>query len=161
MRLIITGHDYAGKTTYLRDFWNLIGNDKVSYIHLSYKDPTSYEFYNSILDFDNFIMDRCFLDELIYPEIFNRKSNLTIKEAKLLIDKCNRKGIKIFILECSDREIRRRILYSHKDEEVEVLNNIYLIKRKYREIAKLFNLKIIAATNKIDLYKIVNGGVNE
>ena len=63
MKLIITGHDYAGKSTILKELWKKYDNGKMSYIHLSYREPTNYRFYKSTLRYSNFLMDRCFLDE--------------------------------------------------------------------------------------------------
>ena len=147
MRLIITGHDYSGKSTMLKEVWDSFDNRKASYIHLSYREPTNYDFYYQTLMFDNFVMDRCFLDELIYPEVFNRKPNLTEEEASRLLYECEARQIKILILECSDEEIKKRIESRKEKEEQEVLDNILKIKERYREIARKFNIPILDTTN--------------
>ena len=165
MKLIITGHDYSGKSTMLRDLWGTFDNRSASFIHLSYREPTNYEFYNQTLEFSNFLMDRCFLDELIYPEVFNREPNLTEEEAEQLMAKCEALQIKILILECSDEEIERRIKLRKEKEEPEVLDNILLIKKRYREIASKFGIPIVDTTNlsgyreveEFDSYNIMGG----
>lgn len=148
MKLIITGHDFSGKSTILKEIWKKENNDKMSYIHLSYREPTDYNFYNRTLDFSNFIMDRCFIDEIIYPEVFNRVPKLSYEGVKNLIDKCNREDINIIIFTCSNEEIKNRIIKRGTYEEPEVLNNIFKIKEKYKYIAEFFNIPLLDTTNK-------------
>ena len=149
MKTIITGHDYAGKSTVLQKLWNDNNDGKMSYIHLSYKEPTNFEFYKNTLEFSNFLMDRCFLDELIYPKVFNRKGNLSINEVAVLLEIMREKDINMYVLECSDEEIKRRILSrSNIEEEPEVLKQIHEIKQKYRFFANYFEIPIIDTTNK-------------
>lgn len=149
MKVIITGHDYSGKSTVLKKLFKENDNGKMSYIHLSYREPTDFDFYKQTLEYSNFIMDRCFLDELIYPEIFNRKGNLSLEEATELINIVQEKDIKLFVFECSDEELKRRILErTDITEEPEVLAQINAIKQKYRLIADYFNLPIIDTTDK-------------
>ena len=149
MKLILTGHDYSGKSTVLNKIWEKENNGKMSYLHLSYREPTTFEFYNNTLDFSNFIMDRCFLDELIYPLVFRRKGNLTNEEAQVLLNKCREQDIKLVILTCTDDEIRRRIsLRKNIEEEPEVLLNISMIKNMYIQYATLFGIPIVDTTEK-------------
>lgn len=148
-KIIITGHDYAGKSTVLAELWNRINTGKESYIHLSYREPTDLDFYRKTLKFHNFLMDRCFLDELIYPVIFNRPGNLTLKEAEVLMEDVALNNIEMYILECTDDEIQKRILKrTDIQEEPEVLMNILKIKELYRQFAKHFSIPIIDTTNK-------------
>lgn len=164
MRLIITGHDFAGKSTILKEIYKREDSSSLSYMHLSYREPTDYEFYKNTLMFSNFLMDRCFLDELIYPMVFKRKQNLNIEEARDLVNFCKEQDIKIIILECSNKEIERRINL-RSEEEPEVLENIKLIKSGYRWLAEKFDIPIIDTTDipikevieKIDSYNIVGG----
>jgi len=149
MKIIITGHDYSGKSTVLERLFKENNNGKMSYIHLSYREPTNFDFYKQTLEYSNFIMDRCFLDELIYPEIFNRKGNLSLEEATKLRDLVEEKGIKLYIFECSDEELKRRImLRTDIEEEPEVLSQINAIKQKYRLFAEYFGIPIIDTTGK-------------
>lgn len=147
MKLIITGHDFSGKTTFLKNLYNELNDNKLNYIHLSYKDPTTYDFYKNILLFNNFIMDRCFIDELIYPTIFSRDRKLKFNEATKLINFINDNDIQLFLFECSDKEIKRRINLRN-DEELEVLEHIYDIKKLYKMLANIYKIPIIDTTNK-------------
>ena len=122
----------------------------MSYIHLSYREPTDYTFYNQVLNFSNFVMDRSFLDEVVYAPVFKRTLGMTEEEIQTLIQKLNDLGIKLFIFECSDEELSKRILKrtNEQDEEAEVLENLKYIKEQYRNLAKKYNIKIIDTTNK-------------
>lgn len=149
MKLILTGHDYAGKSTVLKKLFQREDNGKMSYIHLSYREPTTLEFYSNTLDFSNFIMDRCFLDELVYPMIFGRRQNLNKSEAKELLKKCKEQDIFIGIVSCSQDEIVRRIKERVSvEEEPEVLANIFLIKKMYEYLASEFDIPLIDTTGK-------------
>ena len=150
MKLIVTGHDFSGKSTFLKTLYNELNNDKMSYIHLSYREPTDYTFYNQVLNFSNFVMDRSFLDEVVYAPVFKRTLGMTEEEIQTLVQKLNDLGIKLFIFECSDEELNKRILKrtNEQDEEAEVLENLKYIKEQYRNLAKKYNLKIIDTTNK-------------
>ena len=128
MKLLKTGNDYFCQSTMLRDIWGTFDNRGESFINLSYRESTTYEFQSQILEFSNFLVDPCFLDELIYPEVVNNKSNLTEEEEERLLDKCEERQIKILILEYNDEEIKRRIKLRKEKEEPEVLESILLIK---------------------------------
>ena len=148
-KLILTGHDYSGKSSVLSRIWKEKNDGKMSYIHLSYREPTNKEFYSNTLEFSNFIMDRCFLDELIYPIVFGRKQNLSRLEARELVDKCRDKKIPIIILTCSEEEIMNRIVKRKEvEEEPEVLKNILLIKDMYKQVADYYGLPVIDTTGK-------------
>ena len=149
MKLILTGHDYAGKSTILKRVFQENDNGKMSYIHLSYREPTTFDFYTNTLEYSNFVMDRCFLDELIYPMIFGRQQGINKHEAKELLKKCEEKGITLGIVVCSQEEITRRIKERVDiKEEPEVLQNIFLIKKMYEYLATEFNIPLIDTTNK-------------
>lgn len=144
MKLIITGHDLSGKSTYLNTIYTT-GN---TYMHLSYKDPKTYDFYSQLLRFSDFIMDRCFIDELIYPNVFKREQALSRAEANALLDYCITNNIKIVIFECSDEEIQRRLSSNIGREEPEVLLNLLEIKKQYKKLSEVYNIPLIDTTNK-------------
>ena len=149
MKLIVTGHDYSGKSTILDKIFREDSTGKMSYIHLSYREPTTFEFYKNTLEFSNFVMDRCFLDEAIYPEVFKRPMGLSFNELAVLLEIVENKDITLIIFECSDEEIKNRISKrTDIEEEPEVLEQIFNIKRKYRFFANYFNLPIIDTTGK-------------
>lgn len=76
MKVIITGCDLTGKTTLINKLKAYYNDQDLSILHFSYRDRKDFDFYNTMLDKTNFIADRHFLDEAIYPGIFNRKPEL-------------------------------------------------------------------------------------
>lgn len=149
MKLILTGHDYAGKSTVLANIWDSVDTGKMSYLHLSYREPTNREFYNHTLEYSNFLMDRCFLDELIYPRVFGRTQNITEQDAVELLKDAYDRGITIAVIYCSEEEIRNRIAKrTNIEEEPEVLEHILLIRSLYIHYANLFGIPLIDSTGK-------------
>lgn len=158
MKVIIDGCDLTGKTTLinkLKEYYS----DNISYLHFSYKDRRDYLFYNTLLDKENFISDRHFLDELIYSTIFNRTPELTLIEFEKLITKCKQEDIKIIILTVDDNTLLNRSL--ERNEEPEIINNLLFINKQFKELANKYNLALYDTTiNSID--EIINyiGGIN-
>lgn len=145
MRLCITGHDFSGKSSLLKDIYRTEKrNDKLSYIHLSYREPTTFEFYKNTLMFDNFLMDRCYLDELIYPKVFNREPNLSLDEAKKLYELSVSRDIFTIIVECADdKELEKRVKVRGVEEESEVLKNLKFIRDEYKKLASIFGIAVM------------------
>lgn len=159
VKIIIDGCDFTGKTTLINALRIYFTSDKLSYLHFSYNDRRDYEFYNTILDKKNFIADRHFLDEAIYPEVFNRVSCLSENEFETLINKCKNENIKIIILTCSNEELEKRSKQRGNEEE-EVLNNLIHINNKFIELAKQYNLQVFDTTiNSLsDIMEYIKGG---
>lgn len=153
MKIIIDGCDLTGKTTLIKKIKDYYNDDRLSTLHFSYRDRTDYEFYNTMLCKDNFISDRHFLDEIIYPEIFNRYPNLTINQFNLLIERCKEENIKIIILACSDDELLKRS--KTRNEEKEVAENLLKINRKFIKLAKDYNLYLVDTT-KVSFEEIID-----
>lgn len=145
MKVIIDGCDLTGKTTLIKKLKDYYNNDDLSYLHFSYKDRTDYNFYNIMLDKQNFIADRHFLDEIIYSEIFNRKCGLTSEEYIKLINKCKKENIKIIILTVDNFTLLER-LKKRGEEEKEVCNNLFKINNYFNKLAETFNFKLIDTT---------------
>ena len=145
MKLIIDGCDLTGKTTLIKKIKDYYNDDKLSYLHFSYRDRTDYDFYNTMLDKENFIADRHFLDEIIYSEIFERKCGLTTEEYLNLIRKCKKENIKIIILTTDNNTIQKRLLERGENEE-KVKNNLFRINEYFRSLAYEFDFYLIDTT---------------
>lgn len=148
MRIIVDGNDGVGKTTVaktLKEVFNI-----TSYIHLSYKDPSDFNFYNRILEKDNVIFDRSFLDELIYADVLGRKSNITPKQTQELAVKAKELGFLFIICHTSNKN------YSN-DEHEEIIKNEDKIDSYFKNVVNNFNLKYFDPFNDsiIDLVKWV------
>ena len=148
MKVIIDGCDLTGKTTLINQIKAYYNDPKLSHLHFSYKDRRDYEFYDTMLDKENFIADRHFLDEMIYPEVFNRKNSLNPGEFTELYMKCLNNNIKIIILTCSEEELLRRS--KTRNEEKEVAENLIAINEKFIRLADYYNLQTFDTTkNKL------------
>lgn len=144
MKVIIDGCDLVGKSTLIKKLKAYYNNDRMSYLHFSYKDRTDYEFYNMMLDKKDFIADRHFIDEMIYPEVFNREGKLSDIDFMSLLDKCKKEDIKIIILTISQDELLNRS--REREEEKEVQENLLKINRKFVELAIEHDLQIFNTT---------------
>lgn len=148
MKVIIDGCDLTGKTTLINQVKAYYNDPKLSHLHFSYKDRRDYEFYDTMLDKENFIADRHFIDEAIYPEVFNRANGLKPGELTELFMKCLNNNIKIIILTCSDEELLKRS--KTRNEEKEVAENLININKKFIALAAYYNLQIFDTTkNKL------------
>ncbi|MDD3267653.1 MAG: hypothetical protein PHC75_10810 [Burkholderiales bacterium] len=148
MKIIIDGCDLTGKTTLINQILAYYNDPSLSYLHFSYRDRRDYDFYNTILDKENFIADRHFLDEMIYPKVFNREPGLTRFKYEDLLMKCLNNDIKIIILTCSDEELLKRS--KTRTEEPEVIDNLLAINKQFKDLAYIYNLQIFDTTkNKL------------
>lgn len=154
MKVIITGCDLTGKTTLIKKLKQYYNSDKLSIMHFSNKDRRDFEFYNTMLDKENFISDRHFLDELIYSEIFKRTPGLSNEEFLKLINKCKIENIKILILTCETDILKKRLLI-RGEEEKEVCENLIKINNYFKNLAKTFNFPLID-TMKVSINDIIN-----
>ena len=145
MKVIIDGCDLTGKTTLIKKIKDYYNDDKLSYLHFSYRDRTDYDFYNTMLDKENFIADRHFLDERIYARIFERDYNLTIEEYLSLIGKCKENNIKIIILTTDDFTLTDRLNKRGENEE-KVRNNLLEINDYFIDLAHAFNFYLVDTT---------------
>ena len=144
MKVIIDGCDLVGKSTLIKKLKAYYNNDRISYLHFSYRDRTDYDFYNMMLDKKDFISDRHFIDEMIYPDVFNRDGQLSDMDFLALLDKCKKEDIKIIILTISQDELLRRS--KEREEEKEVQENLLKINRKFVELAIEHDLQIFNTT---------------
>lgn len=150
MKIIVDGCDFTGKTTLINQLLQHYNSSKLSYLHFSYRDRRDYNFYNTMLDKVDFIADRHFLDELIYPKVFNRLPGFTDFEFAELMEKCKDQDIKIIILTCSNEELLKRSKTRH-GEEPEVLRNLIDINEKFIKLANMCDLHLFDTTiNSLD-----------
>lgn len=146
MKIIVDGNDGVGKSTTAKILQDEFGIN--SYIHFSYKDPSDFDFYNRILEKDNVIFDRSFLDDIIYAEVLGREPRLTQEEVDRLIEKAKELGF-IFII-CHTTKNKY-----NKDEHKEIKNQKEKLDNYFEDLAKKHNFKYYDPMNEsiIDLLK--------
>ena len=109
MRIIVDGNDGVGKTTLAKKLQKDL-NIK-SYIHLSGSDPKDFNFYYRLLDKQDVIFDRSFMDEPIYSIVLDRKCELTLVEEALLYNYVE--SNKIIVVIC----FRKNKLYDPSEDK--------------------------------------------
>ena len=144
MKVIITGCDLTGKTTLISKLREHYNDPTLSYLHFSYRDRRDICFYQTMLDKEHFIADRHFLDEMIYPKIFNRKPQLNRANFEMLLDYCKVKDIKIIILTLSQDELLQRSKL--RNEEPEIQANLLKINAAYVDMGIKYNIPIFNTT---------------
>ena len=140
MRIIITGVDGAEKSTLvgkLRQKYNLDS------LHLTDKDPTTFEFYKSLLLKTNLVTDGDFIDEMIWTETFNRKRSLNFRKFEKLVDLAKDINVKIIILTAPIDVLKNKLNERSIEERKEVLDNLEKIDSMFRYYAGLCNAPVV------------------
>jgi len=141
-KIIVEGCDGVGKTTLIKKL--IKKYDITSYVHVNRHDSNSFLFYLFTENKTDVIFDRHFIGEMIYPKVFNRKSDLTKNLFELLLDNFTKQEKTfICILTADDDVLLNRIKVNEYDE---VKNNIVEINRQFVEIGKKYNIPIIDTT---------------
>lgn len=154
MKIIIDGCDLVGKSSLIEKLKKHFSYKKnISYLHFSYRDRTDYGFYNTFLDKEDFISDRHFIDEMVYPKFFNRRQGITEEEFVSLLKKCKNKDIKIIILTVDDETLLERS--KERQEEKAVADNLLEINREFKKLSKKYNLPLFDTT-KNSLEEIID-----
>ena len=140
--IIIEGCDGTGKTTLAKKLSNKYNLD---ICHCTSEDPADYEFYKNTLRKRNVVWDRHFLGELIYPEVFNRRAQIGIEDARLLVAYARESGVQLLVLTESINELQRRLNYRGNECD-EVLKQLEYINNKFKEYAESFDIPIICSS---------------
>lgn len=140
MRIIITGVDGSGKSTLVG---KLRQRYKLDSLHLTDKDPTTFEFYKSLLLKKDLVTDRDFIDEMIWPEIFNRKGNLNLRKFEKLSSLAKEMDTKIIILTAPIDVLKSRLAERNTEERKETLDNLEKIDNMFRYYAGLCKAPVV------------------
>lgn len=151
MKIILEGCDGTGKTTLAKI---LAERYKLDICHLTQRDPTSYYFYAQTARKEDVVWDRHTLGELIYPEIFDRKQNLSFDQARVIIDRAKSEGVKILILTAENDVIKQRLLERKSPPEDErIIANYEKINGGFVFYGDVFGIPVIDTT-KVTLTEI-------
>lgn len=139
MRIILEGADGTGKTTLAKILANEFNLD---ICHCTQHDPADYDFYEQSIRKNNIIWDRHTIGELIYPKVFNRKQQICIEDARLILLHAKELKTKIFILTEEPAVIKARLL-KRGGEDKRIFDNIEYINNKFLMYADAFNIPVI------------------
>ena len=84
MSLIIEGQNGVGKTRLCNEL-KLQRFVNYEIIHMTANEPNTYKFYRTLLQNTSLILDRGVIGELVYSEIYGRKSRISFKGVKNII----------------------------------------------------------------------------
>ena len=151
MKIILEGCDGTGKTTLAKKLAEKYGLD---ICHCTNIDPKDYDFYRQTSRKENVVWDRHTIGELIYPEIFGRKQEISSEDARLVVMHGREEGLKFLVLTADNDVIKERI-NARGHEFNAVLNNIEKINDKFKFYAQAFNIPVID-TSKVSFEEICN-----
>lgn len=152
MKVILEGVDGAGKTTLAKILANEYGLDVC---HCTQHDAADYDFYRQTLRKDNIVWDRHTLGELIYPQVFHRRPQITPEDARLIMHYGKEEGVKVLVLTADLDILNERILSRPIHEHSAIVDNLEWIDLEFKFYAKEFNLPIID-TSRMTLPEIFN-----
>lgn len=144
MPIIIEGPDGAGKSTLAK---SLAGALDMNILKMTADGGQSAREYMQKLACDGVIIDRCWVSELVYSDLFGREPRIGNCDAEALTEFCGRAGIPIIVLLPPLHVVIRR-LNERGDEYADVVcPNITEIYKRYREWAEEHDDAIVLEGN--------------
>lgn len=144
MPIIIEGPDGAGKSTLAR---SLADRLDMNILKMTAKGGRSAREYLQKLACDGVVIDRCWVSEQVYPDLFGREPRIGDDDAEALTGLCGRAGIPIIVLLPPLHVVIGR-LNERGDEYADVVcPNIAEIYRRYEEWAEAHGDAIVLEGN--------------
>lgn len=117
-----------------------------------------FKHYRDKYNLDCMIHDRSFISELVYCDIYNRKSKLSDKQFNRLFKLIKKNNFIVVILDCSTEELVKRLNIRNDEEEI-IINSINKLRESYRKVALKYNIKIIDC-EKVNALKELEENIN-
>lgn len=144
MPIIIEGPDGAGKSTLAK---SLAGALDMNILKMTANGGQSAREYEQKLACDGVIIDRCWVSEQIYSDLFGREPRISNGDAEALTEFCGRVGIPIIVLLPPLRVVISR-LNERGDEYADVVcPNIVEIYQRYQEWVEEHDNAIVLEDN--------------
>lgn len=133
MPIIIEGPDGAGKTTLAE---KLAKRLDMNILKMTANGGQSLEEYVQKLNCDGIVIDRCWVSEQVYADIFGREQRISDEEAEALTALCGIIGVPIVILMPPLVEVVKRLTRRGDEFEDVVVPHIEEIYRRYEAWAE-------------------------
>ena len=144
MPIIIEGPDGAGKSTLAK---SLAGALDMNILKMTANGGQSMPEYLQKLKCDGVIIDRCWVSEQVYSDLFGREPRIDHGDAEALTELCGRIGIPIIVLLPPLHVVIGR-LNERGDEYADVVcPNIVEIYKRYQEWAEEHDNAIVLEDN--------------
>lgn len=144
MPIIIEGPDGAGKSTLAK---SLAGALDMDILKMTANSSQSLQEYIQKLACDGVIIDRCWVSEQVYSDLFGREQRIDNDEAEALTEFCKLVGIPIIVLLPPLHVVISR-LNERGDEYADVVcPNITEIYKRYQEWAEKHDVAIVLENN--------------
>lgn len=144
MPIIIEGPDGAGKSTLAKLLADRLG---MNILKMTANGGQSAREYMQKLECDGVIIDRCWVSEQVYSDLFGREPRIGNDDAEALTELCGRLGIPIIVLLPPLHVVIGR-LNARGDEYADVVcPNITEIYKRYKEWAEEHGNAIVLEDN--------------
>lgn len=144
MPIIIEGPDGAGKSTLAK---SLAGALDMNILKMTANGGQSVPEYLQKLACDGVIIDRCWVSEQVYSDLFDREPRIDNDDAEALTELCEHTGIPIIVLLPPLHVVISR-LNERGDEYADVVcPNIVEIYKRYQEWAEAHDAAIVLEDN--------------
>lgn len=144
MPIIIEGPDGAGKSTLAKSLAGALG---MNILKMTADGGQSVPEYLQKLACDGVIIDRCWVSEQVYSDLFKRKPRIDNDDAEALTEFCGLAGIPIIVL-LPPLDVVISRLNERGDEYADVVcPNIVEIYKRYQEWAEAHDAAIVLEDN--------------
>lgn len=144
MPIIIEGPDGAGKSTLAK---SLADRLDMNILKMTANGGQSVQEYLQKLACDGVIIDRCWVSEQVYSDLFGREPRIDNDDAEALTELCGRMGIPIIVLLPPLHVVIGR-LNERGDEYADIVcPNITEIYKRYKEWAEAHDAAIVLEDN--------------